>query len=156
MKSRETGLDRRGNALRSDILGLGIAVLVGTTVFQLLYALVDWVIVPLIRGIFKSQEVGQFGPESQPLYVSIRGFPVYWGEPLVLGAILAVTVFLALFLRGRFLRPVDEFEVEQSAGISFRDGHELRECPECLSRIPISARRCAFCGSALRLPEQEG
>jgi large conductance mechanosensitive channel len=36
-------------------------------------------------------------------------------------------------------KPMDRYKTQESAG------PPQRECPECLSKIPQAARRCAFC-----------
>jgi large conductance mechanosensitive channel len=153
MDSEGLWADVRRVVVRSDVLGLAVAVVVGTALFQLLYAVVEYVLMPLGRGVFHAQEAGDFGPSSQPLYVTFHGYAVYWGEAVSLAATLALAVFVVLVLRRRLFREEDELADDVVEGSEEKT--HFRTCPECLSDIPTAARRCAYCTASLTPLERQ-
>jgi len=90
---------------------------------------------PLIAAIFGKQDFSS-------LYFTLNHSKFRYGSFLnavFAFLIVAVVVFFAVvvpltaFMRRLNLVPKDEAEPEK------------RDCPECLSEIPVAARRCAFC-----------
>lgn len=158
MDSQGFWADLRRFVLRGDVFGLAIAVLVGTALFQLLYAFADGIAVPFARGILDARSVEQiemFGATQQPLYFTFRGYTVAWGEVLSLGVTFVAGLILVVFLRRQLFGAESESEPENEEDRAyFEDETEYKTCPECLSEIPVAAHRCAYCTAALNMGEK--
>ena len=129
--------DFRQFLLRGNVVDLAVAVVIGAAFGAVVTAFVADLVTPLIAAIFGSHDFSS-------LTFTINGSTFAYGHFLnVLIAFLtiaAVVFFLvvrpvnALMARRRTEPPVDE---------------TTRPCPECLSEVPVGARRCAFCTSEL-------
>ena len=128
--------DFREFILRGNLVDLAVAVVIGTAFTAVVNALVKDVVTPLIAAIGGKPDFGA-------LDFTINGSTFRYGHflnaLLAFLTVAAVVFFLvikpvnALLTRARTEPPVDP--------------PSTRECPECLSEIPIRARRCAFCTS---------
>ena len=123
----------RAFILRGNLVDLAVAVVIGTAFTAVVNALVKDIITPLIAAVGGEPNFGR-------LAFTINGSRFAYGDflnALVTFLIVAAVVFFLIIkpvnaLLARF-RP--EPKVDQPT----------RECPECLSDIPVAARRCAFC-----------
>jgi len=123
--------------LRGNVMDLAIAVVIGVAFGAVVTALVQDLITPLIAAIG-----GQ--PDFSALTFTVNGSEFKYGHFLnavISFIILAAVVFFfvvkplnALISRSRRQAPVDP---------------TTRKCPECLSEIPIQAKRCAHCTSVI-------
>jgi large conductance mechanosensitive channel len=120
--------------LRGNVVDLAIGVVIGVAFSGVVQALVKDLITPLIAAIGAKPD---FGTLSFTLNRSVFRYGDFFNVLLSFLIIAAVVFFLvvlpmnrlvALSQRGRQAPPVT-----------------TRECPECLSKIPMKARRCAFC-----------
>ena len=120
--------------LRGNVVDLAVAVVIGTAFGAIVTAFVGAFITPLI-GVF----AGAAGDFSQETFsVSDTDFPYGQFVQALLSflVIAAVVYFLVVQPVNRLMeRYKTEPEVEA----------ETKQCPECLSNIPIPASRCAFC-----------
>jgi len=126
--------------LRGNLVDLAVAVVIGTAFGALVTALVKDLVTPLIAAVG-----GQ--PDFSELTFTINGSRFLYGDflnALVAFVIVAAVVFFlvvkpvnALLAR---LRPVPAVDVA------------TRQCPQCLSDIPVPAMRCAFCTSEVGPP----
>jgi len=125
--------DFREFILRGNLVDLAVAVVIGTAFTAVVTALVKDLITPLIAAIGGKPDFGEL-----PFTINVSRFA--YGDfinALISFLIIAAVVFFfvikpvnALMSRMRTEPPVDE---------------TVRQCPECLSDIPVKARRCAFC-----------
>ena len=126
--------------LRGNLVDLAVAVVIGTAFGALVTALVRDLITPLVAAIGGE-------PDFSELTFTINGSRFLYGDfvnALLAFAIIAAVVFFlvvkpvnALMTRLAPERPVDS---------------PTRECPECLSAIPLAASRCSFCTSRVGPP----
>jgi large conductance mechanosensitive channel len=123
--------------LRGNLVDLATAVVIGTAFTAVINAVVKDLITPLIAAIGGEPD---FGDLAFTINDSRFAYGDFLNELLTFLIIAAVVFFLVIkpvnALLERF-RP--EPKVDQ----------ETRECPECLSDVPVGAKRCAFCTSAL-------
>jgi large conductance mechanosensitive channel len=123
--------------LRGNLVDLATAVVIGTAFTAVVNALVKDVITPLIAAIGGE-------PNFDNLAFTINGSRFAYGD--FLNALLTFVIVAAVmfFL---VIKPVnalmERFRPEPKLD------QETRECPECLSDVPVGAKRCAFCTSAL-------
>ncbi len=129
--------------LRGNLVDLAVAVVIGTAFGAVVTALVKDLVTPLIGAIG-----GQ--PDFSGLTFTINDSKFLYGDfinALVAFLIIAGVVFFFVIkpvnaLMARF-QPAPAVDVK------------TRTCPECVSDIPLTARRCAFCTSVVR-PVAEG
>lgn len=121
--------------LRGNVVDLAVAVIVGLAFAAMVTALVADIITPLIAAIFGK-------PNFDNLYFTWNHSQFKYGSfinAVLSFLIVATVVFFAVvvplnaLMRRMNLLPKEEPEPE------------TRACPECLSDIPVGARRCAFC-----------
>jgi large conductance mechanosensitive channel len=125
--------------LRGNLVDLATAVVIGTAFTAVVNALVKDLITPLIAAAGGEPNFGD-------LAFTINGSRFAYGD--FLNALLTFLIVAAVmfFL---VIKPVnvllDRFKPEPKVD------QETRECPQCLSDIPVAAKRCAFCASDVAL-----
>src|SRR5579864_234708 len=124
--------------LRGNVLDLAVAVVIGAAFGAVVTALVKDLVTPLIAAI-----AGK--PDFSAIVFEVNGSKFLLGDFinallsfLLIGA--AVYCFVVL--------PVNAMMERRRRGEAPSDP-TTKKCPECLSEVPIAARRCAFCTSAL-------
>jgi len=121
--------------LRGNLVDLAVAVVIGTAFGAVVTALVRTMITPLIAAIGGE-------PDFSELTFTINGSRFFYGEfinALIAFLIIAAVVFFFV------IKPVNALmaRFQPSPPVDVK----TRECPHCLSDIPIAATRCAFCTS---------
>ena len=119
--------------LRGNLVDLAVAVVIGTAFGALIAALVRDLITPLIAAIG-----GQ--PDFSGLKFEINGSQFLYGD--FLNALIAFLIIAAVIF---FLvvKPVNALMERYKTEPALDE--QTRKCPECLSEIPVPARRCSFC-----------
>ena len=121
--------------LRGNMVDLAVAVVIGAAFGAVISALVKDFITPLIAALFGKPDFGG-------LTFSLNHSVFRYGD-LINAVITFVLVAAAVF----FFVVVP---VNQLLARSRREPPAeptTRKCPDCLSEIPVGARRCAFCTS---------
>jgi large conductance mechanosensitive channel len=123
--------------LRGNLVDTAVGIVIGLAFAALVTAFVAHLITPIIAAIFGKQDFSS-------LSFSINGSRFLYGDfinAVITFVSIAAAVFFfvvkpvnALMARRKTEPPVDE---------------TVREGPECLSEIPVAARRCAFCTTPL-------
>ena len=119
--------------LRGNVVDLAVAVVIGAAFGAVVTELVADLLTPLIAAIFGSHD---FSALTFTVNHSTFLYGKFLNAVIAFLAIAAAVFFLvvkpvnALMARRKTEPPVDA---------------TTRSCPECLSEIPIAARRCAFC-----------
>ena len=124
--------------LRGNVVDLAVAVVIGGAFGAVVAALVKDLLTPLIAAI-----VGK--PDFSAIQFTINGskFPIGDFINAVISFILiAAAVYFFIVL------PMNTLLARMRRGEAAPDP-TTKKCPECLSEIPIAARRCAFCTSPL-------
>jgi large conductance mechanosensitive channel len=124
--------------LRGNVLDLAVAVVMGAAFGAVVTALVKDLLTPLIAAIVGS-------PDFSNIAVTVNGSKLLVGDFLnavIAFAMLAAVVYFFVVL------PVNTLIARMRRGEAAPDP-TTKKCPECLSEVPIAARRCAFCTSAL-------
>ena len=119
--------------LRGNVVDLAVAVVVGTAFTAVVQALVRDLLTPIIALIFGKRDFSNLSFTINKSHFLYGAFI----DSLISFVVIAAAVFFlvvkpvnALMARRKTEPPVDA---------------TTRPCPECLSEIPIAARRCAFC-----------
>ena len=124
--------------LRGNVIDLAVAVVIGGAFGAVVAALVKDLLTPLIAAV-----VG--APDFSALTFTINGSRFLIGDfvnAVVSFVLVAAAVYFAVVL------PVNAITERRNRGLAPPDP-TTKKCPECLSEVPIAARRCAFCTSPL-------
>jgi large conductance mechanosensitive channel len=125
----------RSFILRGNLVDLAVAVVIGTAFTAVITAIVTGLITPLIAAIFGK-------PNFNDLTFTLNDAVFRYGTVLTaLITFLSVATVLFFFV----VKPTNVLMARFSTEKAVDD--PTRDCPECLSAIPIAARRCAFCTS---------
>lgn len=121
--------------LRGNLVDLAVAVVIGAAFTAVINSLVTSLVTPIIAAIGGE-------PDFARMAFTINGSRFAYGEflnALITFLIVAAVVFFLV------IKPVnallERFRPEPSVD------QETHACSECLSDIPVTARRCAFCTS---------
>jgi large conductance mechanosensitive channel len=120
--------------LRGNVVDLAVGVVIGGAFGQVVSSLVKDIITP-ITGVF-----GKISFSDVQYTVGAAVFKV--GD--FINAVIAflIMAFVVFFF---VVKPVN-FLIEHAVRKQAEPEPETtRDCPECLSKIPIAAKRCAFC-----------
>jgi large conductance mechanosensitive channel len=130
---------------RGNVLDLAVAVIIGAAFGKIVASLVEGIIMPpiglLLGGVdFTNLFLDISGQRPASLAdAQLRGLPVIaYGafiNDVVIFLIIALVVFLIVKAFNRNKR-VEEVEL-------------TKDCPYCLSKIPVEATRCSGCTSEL-------
>jgi len=124
--------------LRGNVLDLAVAVVMGSAFAAVVTALVKDLLTPLIAAI-----VGK--PDFSALAFEVNGSKFMVGDfinALVSFLLIAAAVYFFVIV------PMNALMARLRRGEAPPDP-TTKKCTECLSEVPIAARRCAFCTSAL-------
>jgi len=122
--------------LRGNVLDLAVAVVIGGAFGAVITALVKDVLTPAIGAV-----VGR--PDFSAIVLHVRGSELMVGDFLnAVIAFLLVAAAIYFFV----VVPVNAWTAARRRGEAPPDP-TTKKCPECLSEIPIAAKRCAFCTS---------
>jgi large conductance mechanosensitive channel len=124
--------------LRGNVVDLAVGVVIGVAFGSVVTAFVKDLMTPLIAALFGK-------PDFASLSFTINNSRFLYGDFIdaVISFVLVATV-IYFFVVMPFSALVARFRKEPPPDPA------VRKCPECLSEIPIEARRCAFCGELVR------
>ena len=120
--------------LRGNVVDMAVGVVLGAAFGGVVTALTKDLLTPLIAAI-----VGK--PDFSAVHFTIRGTPFPVGDfinAMVSFLLIASTIYFFVVL------PVNTLVARMNRGEKPPDP-STKKCPECLSEIPIEARRCAHC-----------
>jgi len=124
--------------LRGNVIDLAVAVVIGGAFGAVIAALVKDLLTPLIGAV-----VG--APDFSALSFSVNGSQFLIGDfinALVSFVLIAAAVYFVVVV------PMNALTARRNRGIAPPDP-TTKKCQECLSEVPIAARRCAFCTSLM-------
>jgi len=124
--------------LRGNVLDLAVAVVMGAAFGAVITALVNDLITPFIAAL-----VGQ--PDFSAIAFTVNGSKFLIGD-FVNGVVSFLLIAAAVYFF--IIVPVNALQARARRGEPPPDP-TTKTCPECLSTVPIAARRCAFCTSQL-------
>jgi large conductance mechanosensitive channel len=119
--------------LRGNVVDLAVAVVIGVAFTGVVQALVKDIVTPII-GILGGV------PDFSAVSFAINGSRFLIGD-----FINAVLSFLVMGLVVYYFVVVPVGRLLDRFSPAPAPPAPTRECPECLSKIPVKARRCAFC-----------
>jgi large conductance mechanosensitive channel len=124
--------------LRGNVVDLAVAVVIGGAFGAVVTALVKDLLTPLIAAV-----VGQ--PDFSAIAFTINGSKFLIGDFLnAVVSFLLIAAAIYFFV----VAPLNAIIARRRRGEPSPDP-TTKKCAECLSEVPIAARRCAFCTSPL-------
>jgi large conductance mechanosensitive channel len=125
--------------LRGNVVDLAVAIVVGVAFTAMITAFVVDIITPVIGAIFGTHDFSGLTFRWHNSTFKYGSFINAVLSFLIIATVVffAVVVPLTALMRRLNVLPKDEPEPP------------TRECPECLSDIPVGARRCRFCTAQL-------
>ena len=129
---------------RGNVLDLAVAVIIGTAFGKIVYSLVEGIIMPPIglilgRVDFANLFIDLSGQRPVSLAdAQLKGLPVIAYGAFINDLITFVIVAFVVFL---VVKAVNRYNKREAA--------EVKQCPYCLSSLPIEATRCSGCTSEL-------
>ena len=124
--------------LRGNVVDLAVAVVVGAAFGAVVSAFVKDLLTPLIAAI-----VGK--PDFSAFYFDVNGSRFLYGD-FINAAIAFLLVSAAVYFF--VVLPINTL-IQRYRKAPAPADPTTKKCPECLSEIPIAARRCAFCASVV-------
>jgi large conductance mechanosensitive channel len=121
--------------LRGNVIDLAVGFVIGVAFSTVVTAFVKDLVTPLIAALFGKPDFGSLSftvNSSKFLYGDFLNAVIAF---VIIAAVMyyfVVTPYTALVARSHKEPPADP---------------TTKKCTECLSEIPIDARRCAFCTS---------
>jgi large conductance mechanosensitive channel len=131
--------DFRKFILRGNVVDLAVAVVIGAAFTGIVTSLVKDVITPLVAAIFGK-------PDFSNLYFTLNKSQIMYGD--FLNAVIAF-LLIASVVFFLVIQPINKFIAYSQRNKSTEDATE-KKCPQCLSTIPVAAKRCAFCTSQVK------
>jgi large conductance mechanosensitive channel len=119
--------------LRGNVVDLAVGVVIGAAFGSVVSALVKDLLTPLIAAVVKQ-------PDFSASSFTLHGSKFLYGEfinALISFVIIAGAVYYMVILPMNALVSTMHREAPPAPS--------TKKCPECLSEIPIEARRCAHC-----------
>jgi len=128
----------RAFVMRGNVLDLAVAVVMGGAFGAVVTAFVKDLLTPLVAAI-----AGK--PDFSAIAFQVNGSKFLIGDIInqaISFLLIAAAVYFFVVL------PVNTIVARLNRGETPPDP-TTKKCSECLSEVPIAARRCAFCTSAL-------
>ncbi len=126
--------------LRGNVVDLAVAVIIGAAFGAIVTSLVSDVINPLIAGTVGQPDFSHIIFHVGKGEVKIGNFLDHVLSFLIIAGVVYFAMVLPInALLNRFKKPIPVAP------------QVTKKCPECLSDIPIEARRCAQCGQPVVL-----
>jgi large conductance mechanosensitive channel len=120
--------------LRGNVVDLAVAVIIGTAFGAVVTAMTKGIIMQLVAAIIKT-------PDFDKLAFDLHGTPINYGTFLTASIdfliVAAVVYFFVVVPLSYLLAKVNKPEPEAAPA--------TKTCSECLSDIPLAAKRCKFC-----------
>ncbi len=119
--------------LRGNVVDLAVAVVIGAAFTTIVNSLVKDIITPLLAAIVKQ-------PDFSHLFVNVHGGHITYGNflnaTINFFLVAAAMYFFVVLPLNTLLKRLHHGAPEPATN---------KNCPECLSEIPLAASRCAHC-----------
>ena len=137
---------------RGNVIDLAVAVIIGATFGKIVTSLVEGIIMPPIGLILRNVDFASLfyvldsskGVPASLAEAKAKAIPVVAYGQLINDVINFLIVAFVIFL---LIRAVNRIKSSQEAPTA---APTTKDCPYCLSTIPLKATRCAQCTSDLK------
>ncbi|HYZ57063.1 MAG TPA: large conductance mechanosensitive channel protein MscL [Streptosporangiaceae bacterium] len=125
--------------LRGNLVDLAVAVVIGTAFTAMVTALVKDLITPLIAAVGGK-------PNFSNLSFTVNHSRFAYGDFINAVAAFVIVAAVVYFLVVLPIAKITKMVTRKKEATE-------RKCPECLSEVPVAARRCKYCTAELAPPE---
>jgi large conductance mechanosensitive channel len=134
-------------AFKGNMLDLAVGVIIGAAFGKVITSIVNDLIMPFLglllgRVNFSELYITLNGKTYDSLKIAeTAGAPIlYYGKFISTFLDFIIVAFVIFIVIRQFARFKKKEEVKQP---------DIKECPKCLSEIPLKASRCKFCAAEL-------
>src|SRR5215831_16493909 len=124
--------------MRGNVIDLAVAVVIGGAFGAVVTSFVSNILTPLIAAIGGK-------PDFAAFRLTINGTVIPYG--LFLNALISF-LMVAIAVYFFMVAPMNAWKARAAKSAVPADP-TTKKCPQCLSEIPIAAKRCAFCTSSV-------
>ena len=124
--------------MRGNVMDLAVAVVIGGAFGAVVTAFVTNIITPLLVAIVGKRDFSAFNATINNAVISYGVFL----NAVVAFLLVAAAVYFFM------VAPMNAWKARAARNAVPADPTS-KKCPECLSEIPIAAKRCAFCTSVV-------
>ena len=121
--------------MRGNVVDLAIAVVIGAAFSGIVTALVNGIFMPLIGAVGGKPTFDQY-------YLSLNHSKILLGTALAAIVNFLIVAAVIFFL---VLKPLNALMALRARHNESPAEPQTRECPYCLSEIPLKATRCRYC-----------
>ncbi len=124
--------------MRGNVIDLAVAVVIGAAFGSVVTSFVTNVINKMIAALVAK-------PDFSAFKLHVNGADITYGlflNDLIGFLLVAAAVYFFM------VAPMNAWKARAARNTAPADPTS-KKCPECLSEIPVAARRCAFCASAI-------
>ncbi len=129
--------------MRGNVIDLAVAVVIGAAFGAVVTSFVTNILTPFIAAIAGKPDFSAFN-------FTVNGAVIAYG--LFLNALISF-LLIALAIYFFMIAPMNAWKARAARNAVPADPTS-KKCPECLSEVPIAARRCAFCTSIIATQTQ--
>jgi large conductance mechanosensitive channel len=139
--------------MRGNVIDLAVAVIIGAAFIKVVNSLVDDLIMPVIGLVLGKVDftnafvVLREGTKAAAPYATLADAKAAGAATLNYGLFISTVV---TFLIVGFVVYLIVKSVTRLGPKKVEAAPTTKDCPYCLSKIPIKATKCAFCGSEVR------
>ena len=119
--------------MKGNVVDLAVAVVIGAAFSAIVTSIVNGLVTPLV-ALAGDKDFDQ-------LFFSVNETKFLYG-PIISAIISFLSIAAVIFFL--IIKPMNALQARRNRGEAPADP-TTRECPECLSEIPIKASRCAHC-----------
>ncbi|MGP0017105.1 MAG: large conductance mechanosensitive channel protein MscL [Candidatus Sulfotelmatobacter sp.] len=120
--------------LRGNVVDMAVGVVIGASFAGVVGTLTKGLLTPLIAALVKV-------PDFSGLFFTLNGSKFLYGEFVNAAISFLLTAAAVYFF---VVTPINALVARMRKDPAPADP-TTKKCPECLSEIPLDARRCAFC-----------
>jgi large conductance mechanosensitive channel len=124
--------------MRGNVVDLAVGIVIGSAFTSVVNSLVKDIMTPFIGALFKQ-------PDFSGLFFTINSSKFTYGSfinNIISFLIVAAAVYFFVVL------PINKLSARMKRG-EVPPEPNTKKCPECLSEIPLGARRCPHCTTIL-------
>jgi len=138
-------------ALKGNVIDLAVAVVIGAAFAKIITSFVDDILMPPLGVLIGKHDFSAYFVTLSPgHYETLAQAKAAGAATLNYGLFINTVVYFLIVAVAIFLviRQMNKMARKSAEKVT----PNLRDCPECLSPIPVNARRCKFCATPTALP----
>jgi len=131
-------------ALKGNVIDLAVAVVIGGAFGKIINSFVDDILMPPLGVLLGNRDFSQYFVTLSPgHYDTLAQAKAAGAATLTYGVFINTVIYFLIVAVAIFLvvRQMNKMKRKPAEVVT----PNMRDCPQCLSPIPINARRCKFC-----------